>query len=74
MDTRNRFAIVAVYVDDMNLIRTPKNYQIFKKSDWNERFEENKILSQLVDQAYNKWIAYLSISLCWKNLKACQYG
>ena len=46
-----RFTIIIVYVDDMNLIGTPEELlkiakYFLKKRIWNERFGENKILSQ----------------------------
>ena len=46
-----RFAIIAFYVSDMNLIGTPEELlkiakYFLKKRIWNERFGENKILSQ----------------------------
>ena len=47
--SESRFAIIAVYVDDINLIRTSEELlKIAKylKKNWNERFGENKILSQ----------------------------
>lgn len=49
------FAIVAVYVNDMNLIGTLedllKNAKYLKRRNWNERLRENKLLSQPTDRA-----------------------
>ena len=54
--SKTRFAIIVVYVDDLNLIGTPEELtrtaKYLKKEFQNERSWENKILSWPTDRAF----------------------
>ena len=70
--------IIAVHVDDLNLIGTleelTKNNQLFKEGIWNEIFVENKILSRPVDRALFKWHISPSIDIYRESIKMILYN
>ena len=64
--SKTGFAIIAVYVDDLNLVGTLEeltrttNYlkKEFEMNSW-----KNKILSRSADQAFSKWSFSTSINI-----------
>ena len=61
------FAIIVVYVDDLNLVGTPeeltRTINYLKKRIWDERSWKNKILSRPTDRAFSKWSFSTSINI-----------
>ena len=64
--SKTRFPIIAVYVDDLNLVGTPQ--ELIKTTNYLKREFEMKDLrktklSRLADQAFSKWSFSTSINI-----------
>ena len=61
------FAIIVVYVDDLNLVGTSeeltRTINYLKKRIWDERSWKNKILSRSANRAFSKWSFSTSINI-----------
>ena len=67
MKSETGFAIIAVYVDDLNLVGTPeeltKTAEYLKKEFEMKDLGKNKILHRPADRAFSKWSVGSSINI-----------
>ena len=71
-----RFAIIAIYVDDLNLVGTLE--ELTRIANYlKKEFEMKNLMNfffRLVDQAFPYWIFGSPIGIYHENLKALLYG
>ena len=71
--SQSGFAIIIIYVDDLNITKTSeelsKTIKYLKKEFEMKDLRKNKILPWFANWAFSIWDIYLSVNLYSKNLK-----